>query len=365
MKAFRPTPYGLVIARLVLLAGAAASCADREPPVQEFEVLSQAYTIDTIYRSMQGPSATVDVHLPAPDEAELLWLTGYRATVVGPDGETPVPPEFMCHSNLGFDSRRHARLFGWTKLPPSRLFTVSQGQTEIRFPSGFGVPMRSDETLSLTTQVLNHNVPDTTLDVRVKVTIEYVRQRDLDEPLRPLYLKSANALVRLNEQGGAYGMAPAHLTPHAGSGHHGAAHGEAASSRVIEDSYGRDFAGHWVVPPGRQANTTDVTGWMNLLQDETAHFIAVHVHPFAHSLILRDATTGHAMFTSEMTGYPDRIGLSNVTAYADTAGLSLNSDHRYELTSVYENTSGQPQEAMAVMYLYLFDREVWERLKRN
>ena len=352
------TALGLKFAWPALVGGVFAACAaSEERPVRKLEVLSEVYTIDRIYQSMQGPSATVQIQLPAERDPELLWITGYRATVVEPDGRTPVPPEFMCHSNLAFDSRRHARLFGWTKLPPNRLFTVSQGQSEIRLPRGFGIPVRTDEGLALTTQVLNHNAPDTTLDVRVKVTIEYVRQRDLDAPLRPLYLKAANALVRLDASRGGYGVSPGHHD--AGEG---AEHGRAASDRVIEDPYGREFAGHWTIPPGRQENTTDVTQWMNLSADEVVHFIAVHVHPFARALVLEDVTAGRTLFRSEMTGYPDRIGLERVTSFADTAGIVLARDHRYELRSEYENTSGQSQEAMAVMYMYLFDRELWERL---
>ena len=35
-----------------------------------------------------------------------------------------------------------------------------------RFPSGYGIPLMSDESLTLTTRVLNHNLPDARLAVR-------------------------------------------------------------------------------------------------------------------------------------------------------------------------------------------------------
>ncbi len=126
---------------------------------------------------------------------------------------------------------------------------------------------------------------------------------------------------------------------------------------MIEDRFGRKFAGHWILPPGRQENKTLVTNWMNLPGDATVHYIASHLHPFATTLLLKNLTTGETVFSSNASGYADKIGLSNVTTFADTDGIPLDGDHEYELTSVYTNTSGEDQEAMAVMYLYLFDEE--------
>ena len=50
----------------------------------------------------------------------------------------------MCHSNLDMDPERHGQLFGWRKRTSGRLFTLSQGQFEIHFPEGYGVPVLSN-----------------------------------------------------------------------------------------------------------------------------------------------------------------------------------------------------------------------------
>ena len=42
---------------------------------------------------------------------------------------------------------------------------------------------------------------------------------------------------------------------------------------------------------------------------------------------------------------------------ASIDGIPVYADHQYEQVSVYDNTSGEPQDAMAVMYLYLLDKE--------
>ncbi len=111
------------------------------------------------------------------------------------------------------------------------------------------------------------------------------------------------------------------------------------------------------MPPGRQVNRTLVTELMNLPYDTTVHYIAVHLHPFAESLELVDLTTDESVFRAEAAQFGDRIGLARVGHYESPEGIRLYKDHDYELVSVYENTSGQEQDSMAVLYLYLHDRE--------
>jgi hypothetical protein len=83
----------------------------------------------------------------------------------------------------------------------------------------------------------------------------------------------------------------------------------------------------------------------------------VHLHPFAESLEFRDLTAGTTIFKSKARNPKDRIGLDHVDAFSSAEGVPLFKDHQYELVSVYDNTSGVDQDSMAVMYIYLLDRE--------
>lgn len=76
--------------------------------------------------------------------------------------------DFMCHANLDIDMRAHRKLFGWDKNASNRLFTLSQGQSFIAFPPGFGIPVSSDEVFSLATQVLNLNIENQTFMFAIK-----------------------------------------------------------------------------------------------------------------------------------------------------------------------------------------------------
>src|SRR5437868_15226565 len=110
-----------------------------------------------------------------------------RTEMVGADGSSPMLPELMCHASLNFeDVEQHRASFGWGNQGIARILALSQGQLAARFPSGFGIPLMSDESLTLTTRVLNHNLPDPHLAVRHRVTIEFVRDADARQSMKAL-----------------------------------------------------------------------------------------------------------------------------------------------------------------------------------
>ncbi len=319
------------------------------------DVVSPVYTVERLYKSMEGPQSAQPIALLDSPVPELLWITGYRAVMVGADGTTPTLQEFMCHSNLDFSQPDlHGSLFGMARSTNPRLFTLSQGQFDIRFPDGFGIPVLSTEPLSLTTQVLNHNVKGRTFQVRHHVSIDYVRDRESKVPMRPLFQSGVYGLARLNgtEHDAYFGVKEPDAAHH-GSG---CLLGQNASSHTYTDENGRVFTGHWVVKPGREVNHTLVTKLLNLPFDTTIHYIAVHLHPFAESLELRDLTTGETLFMSRARNFSDRIGLEHVDFFASVEGLPVYKDHEYELVSSYNNTTTVDQDSMAVMYLYLLDK---------
>jgi len=288
------------------------------------------------------------------ERPELIWVTGYRAEMMKADGTTPQSQEFMCHSNLDINMPQHLRIFGMERLSPNRVFTLSQGQQRIQFPEGFGMPIVSLEAFRLTTQVLNLNRTNQSFDVRHKVSIEYVRDKDLKVPLKPLFQLSANSMVLTEGKDGYFGLPEADPNVHGT----GCLVGTSASDTggLYHDDYGRTFTAHWQVKPGREVNNTNVTRFMNVPFDTTVHYIAVHLHPFAESLELRDLTAGKTLYHSKVRPAEGRIGLEHVDYYASAEGLPIYKSHEYELVSVYNNTTTELQDSMAVMYLYALDK---------
>jgi hypothetical protein len=335
---------------------ACAAVAAGEAPVRRLEVLSPVYRVDREHRSMMGPSSAQVLEFPEADDPELLWVTAFGTTMVAADGVTAMPDEFMCPSNLDFDREHHALLHDLPIYHSNRLFTLSQGQLEIRLPEGFGLPYYSDETFVLSTQVLQLNHDGESYDVRHKITLEYVRQRDLKAAkleMKPLFMTSGWGLVSLDEAAahwGREGTSEEHQGP-------GCLPGDAASDDQRDDALGQAFSGHWVVPPGRQTNRTLVTDLLAIRYDTTVHYIAVHLHPFAESIELRDLTTGESVFRSNVEGLDDRIGIRRVQHFERVEGIPMFAGHEYELVSVYNITTDRDQDSMAVLLFYMLDKE--------
>ena len=126
---------------------------------------------------------------------------------------------------------------------------------------------------------------------------------------------------------------------------------------MYTDKLGRQFSGHWVVEPGRRVNRSVVTHRMRLPFDTTVHYIHPHMHAFGESLEFRDLTTGETIFASQATRYTDRHGIARLEHFSSEEGIPVFKDHEYELITVYNNTTAVNQDAMAVMYLYLLNKE--------
>jgi hypothetical protein len=100
-----------------------------------------------------------------------------------------------------------------------------------------------------------------------------------------------------------------------------------------------------------------VTELMDLPFDTTLHYVAVHLHPFAETLELIDLTAKKTVYKARTRQADKGIGLAHVDSFSSEEGIPLYKGHEYEIVSVYNNTSGEDQDSMAVMNLYLFDKE--------
>ena len=343
---------------LALAALAAAGPLYAARGFETKQVLSQVYTIDRIYRSMEGPSSMQQVYLGDPAKPELIWILGVKTEMVGEDGRTPQLPELMCHVNVDIDTDRHSTLFALKRATAARLITLSQGMLDAELPAGFGFPIASNEPLNVFTQVLNHNIAHPNIRVRHRVTFTYVRDRDLEHPLKPLFNVGASGMVLLADPKAIHGST---IT---GGGHGtscliGARASNAAGMAAdYTDPHGRHFTGHWSVPPGRQVNHSDITWFMDLPYDTVLHYAAVHLHPFAESISIHDVTANRTILMAKAQNTAGRIGLTHVDTYASQEGIPLYKNHQYEIVSVYNNTTSETRDSMASVFLGLSDPEL-------
>ncbi|MFT5527438.1 MAG: hypothetical protein ACI9HK_005420, partial [Pirellulaceae bacterium] len=293
---------------------------------------------------------------------ELIWITGISVKMVDADGTTAVSPQFMCHANLDLDPVQHMNLFGNKKQLDGRVFTLSQGQTDVQLPPGYGIPVWSDENLRLATQALNLNWPNEKFKVRHKLTVSFIRDSDTDYPMKPLYQKGIFAMVSLGAEGTVFDHEAEqqaksellHDMPICLPGE------KAIQNDESRDRYGRKFTGHWVIPPGRHEFRTRVTTLLRLPNDTTIHYIGAHLHPTAESLSLRDITAAEVVFTSMAKNVEGGLGLEKVGFLRSSEGVPIYKDHEYELIAIYDNDTGENQDSMAVFFLYLLDQDYWD-----
>ena len=322
-------------------------------PLYRTTVTSPVHHIDRIYKSMQGPVTNSGFRLDPKGESELLWLVGYEATIVNAEGTASLSQEFMCHSSVGTAPRAYRNLLP-AKMPPpeGRLFTLAQGQSVVRFPEGYGIAYLPGMPLRLQSQVLNHNIEDADLDVRHRVAVDYVRDSDLKQPMIPLTLTGAFGEKLVSGDGPHFGIDPDSVNPELHGP--GCSIGESAmEGHVRGDRHGQKFTGHWILKPGREENHTRVTNQLRLQHDTHLHYAAIHLHPYATSLQLRDITADEVVFEVKGKSAKDRIALENIEHVSSAEGLPLYKGHEYEVVSIYENDSGVDQDAMATVFMYI------------
>ncbi len=309
------------------------------------EVVSRIFHVDRRYPSMRGPRTELELRLGSNTEEELLWVTGYEAVVTDDTGTNTLSGEYLCHSNV-FASSRAKQL----------LFNLSQGQQQIILPDGFGIPVRASEPLELVTQVLNLNPGETPINLRFKLRVHFLRDREQARPMTPLTAKAAFSMALLKGPDGDYGMEPGSQNSHAEC-----SHGEQASSSLYEDEFGRKFTGHWLLKPGREVNRTLITNRFALPFDTTMHYVAVHVHPYAESIELRDVTANLTLFKSNITRFESRSGIAELPHFSSSEGVSLYRKHQYEIITVNNNDTNEVQDSMGMLVIYYVDRDFQRR----
>lgn len=318
-----------------------------DPSANTVELITPVYDVDQLFLSMRGPEYTNKNLSLLPNEApELLWVTGYEAIMVAPDGETQKSQQFMCHNTLtihrGLDE--HRKLFGARPYGTRRLFTLSQGQYEVEMPKGFGIPLVSTERLMLQSQVLNLNEDHIGQKVRHKVKAHFLRDTEAKQEMTPLCMFPSGIAVRIGDPDAA----EMPNDPELGCA---VPADDGSSGKLLS---GHDGTGHWILREGRDERLTNLGKHFPF--DTKIHYIAVHLHPYAESFEVRDRTTGESLWTAKASQTPGSIGLDSLTHYSSEEGIPVFKDHEYELVSVYNNTSGKEQTAMAFMFFYVEDK---------
>jgi hypothetical protein len=282
---------------------------------------------------MKGPWTRTYLADKRSFPGESLWLTRYRAEVL--DGATgSASQEFMCHTNL--DLVEPAAGGSYTYLQSQ--LSISQGQKEIVFPEGFALRVDSgpNRAIDVNAMVLNNNDADIHRLLDFKVTMNY---------------EDDGGAARRNLIGLFQGAIAGSCLMDASKAKPGETVCRAASATAdLVDAQGRASTRHWIVPSGRQVIVNEAE--MPVPQDTTVHYIWMHVHPYAESIEPRDQTAGSVVFKGRVTNDAHRAAVLATEGYADVQGMPVYRDHRYQLVTVYNNTSSHDVDAMSALWMY-------------
>jgi hypothetical protein len=321
---------------------------------KKLKLESPELLVDNIYQSMDGPQAILNLNVN-PNTSQIKWITGFKAEVFK-EGTTTHNNDFLCHTNIDFFDPIHYKNLNMPKRinrQYPRLGTLSNGINELKFPEGFGFPVAGNEKFIVASRTLNHNIKDAFF--KVKHFIEFSLE-DGEEPLKPLVPK-ALVLLQDYDRDDPYNpntsKDPNLCTPIDLKNH------------SFTSKEGLNLAAHWVLPEGQHQYEFEVTYQLNLKEDTRIHAMAAHLHPHAQSFSIFDITENKTVYTFNCENYEEKIGLKKVPSYSSSEGIPLMADHRYKLVLVTNNPSDGFRDMMAVLFVYVYDREMDEYLNRS
>ncbi len=324
-----------------------------ENKTKEYKMLSPTFIVDAIYKSMEGPKASNYVMLS--QDSTLLWMTGFKVEAQNAKTGEKMSNDFICHMNVDINDTKYYSNFGLEnrigKQYP-RLTSLSHGMETFTFPEGFGVPMKGNDLLYVTTQTLNHNIKNAYYKVKHKVTIAY----DENQNLKPLMSKTAFIMLPYDQYDpykspidpGTDFCIPVETKNHS-----------------YDDGKGNKLSGHWVIPIGKNKYRSNINHQLEIKDSLRLHAAAIHVHPFATKIMLFNKTTQQPIFVSNITNHQNSIGLKNIENFSSEEGIWLFANQDYEIVLEVNNTSNTEQDMMGSMFLFFYDKEMDSILQKR
>ena len=195
----------------------------------------------------------------------------------------------------------------------------------------------------------------------------FIRDKDLEYPFKPLYLVSASVAVPINNSHeidkNGHDLKHGCLTDGFGESFE-----SVGGKKAYTNQEGVDLSRHWYVQPGKHEFKFVIDhkhrkkgGAFHVPFDTTVHVIVTHLHPYGKYLELIDITTGKRVYKAKTKSYRNRRGIKLIDQYVSKKGIPIYKDHEYELRAVYDNTTDGPIDAMAVIYLYAHDKGFYEK----
>ena len=321
-----------------------------------------------------GPAAGKPIGLVHDQNPPALyWIKGVKMQVLDEDGKVLPTAEFICHWNMDINQEAHNKLFpeGHPCIN-DRVFSISQGETEQYLPSGYGIPVASNEKLQFSFQCANRTTNEHRR-IRHKLTVYFEKDRDLTEPITALYWYVPFLTVVVDHNN----PQAAELAKQDCSMCLGTSTGINAPNNVVgglvTEGDGTRKSGHWVIPPGEHTYTDTIAeardpGFAQTFRQPVIRAAWTHVHPLCTKVSLYEVkNSGRKEIMSAHCNTKTEPGLQITHLDFITApksGILLNPDGaHYELQVSYNNTLATAVDSMAAMGIFFqdddFARPLW------
>jgi len=312
--------------------------------------------------SMQGGKGHGETVSSLPDTSsqprKLFWVKGFKLEVLDEKGVVQPTAEFICHFNLDVNlQERNAAFPEGERWGNSRLLTITQGQTNITFPEGYGVPVASDEHWRFTFQAANRTT-DEHRRIKHRLTVYLIPDKDLVKPITALIWFVPSERVVIDKQTKEVIDQEKSLCALCMGTTRGLVAPNSVDTALESDKYGRKVCGHWVVPPGENSWATVVPDWGFASKNRVIHAAWSHIHPYCTSFSLVKVTPKSRetiLSATSKTKSKPGIQIENIDYISSKEGIPMPANNTYELVISYNNTFGQPLDSMATMGIFFED----------
>jgi hypothetical protein len=282
---------------------------------------------------------------------ELIWLTRFSALPYEKD-EKVASPRFLGESSLKFARpSRHKQLLEAEWPPFELVFGAAGGAPSTQLPPGFGIPMYSNEPLLFQAAVVNFDAYQKATKVHLKGQLDYVRQRGLKVPIKPLRVSALMGLQPLDPRAPLYGkwtlggpLCPVLASPGGGE---------------ITDRFGQPFRSYWTVRPGKNLRThsSEVTYALDLDEDTLLHQATAVVDPCVKAVRLVDLSDSKVVLALNALSRARDGTLAEFESFSSLEGTPLRAGHRYILE--FDCVPGRRGDLQASgrLYVYLEDTD--------
>ncbi|HEY9733384.1 MAG TPA: hypothetical protein V6C89_15805 [Drouetiella sp.] len=298
--------------------------------------------------SMAGSAQPPEHELAGASAAkELLWIVGAKLVVLDENDRVLPTAEFICHFNL--DLERRDRIFPQIHAGSNRLITITQGQTDVHFPPGCGVPVASNEYIHLKFQAANRTTEEHRR-LKHRCTVDIVRDSDLKTPMTALSWYTPFMAIEVDKNSKITSTVP--HSPDCLALSSGENAPNAIPGTVIDYGVNSKVSSHWKVLPGKHLYTCPLPAERDAgfnQENRTVRAIWTHCHPLCQKVVMLvcDGKKKTPLWSVDVSNKLDHgMEIEKISDFDFGRGVLLPKGKQLEIDAIYNNTTGEPQDSM-------------------